>query len=307
MRFARAACLGRRGRRKKREKRMVKIVRKKVLNPSVTLLEVEAPLIAKKAQAGQFIILRLDEQGERIPLTIADYDRERGTITIIFQKVGLTTERLAEMEEGGYIKDFVGPLGCPTELPEGARRVCVVGGGVGCAIAYPQAKSCHAAGITVDVIAGFRSKDIVILEDEFKAVSDNLYIMTDDGTYGEQGFVTVKLKELIDSGVQYDAVVAIGPIPMMKFVSKTTEPYGIKTLVSLNPIMIDGTGMCGGCRVTVGGKMKFACVDGPDFDGHEVDFDELMNRNTVYRDREAEEKERHACRMDQLGREMMGN
>ena len=307
MRFARAACLGRRGRRKKREKRMVKIVRKKVLNPSVTLLEVEAPLIAKKAQAGQFIILRLDEQGERIPLTIADYDRERGTITIIFQKVGLTTELLADMEEGGYIKDFVGPLGCPTELPEGARRVCVVGGGVGCAIAYPQAKSCHAAGITVDVIAGFRSKDIVILEDEFKAVSDNLYIMTDDGTYGEQGFVTVKLKELIDSGVQYDAVVAIGPIPMMKFVSKTTEPYGIKTLVSLNPIMIDGTGMCGGCRVTVGGKMKFACVDGPDFDGHEVDFDELMNRNTVYRDREAEEKERHACRMDQLGREMMGN
>ena len=307
MRFARAACLGRCGRRKKREKRMVKIVRKKVLNPSVTLLEVEAPLIAKKAQAGQFIILRLDEQGERIPLTIADYDRERGTITIIFQKVGLTTELLADMEEGGYIKDFVGPLGCPTELPEGARRVCVVGGGVGCAIAYPQAKSCHAAGITVDVIAGFRSKDIVILEDEFKAVSDNLYIMTDDGTYGEQGFVTVKLKELIDSGVQYDAVVAIGPIPMMKFVSKTTEPYGIKTLVSLNPIMIDGTGMCGGCRVTVGGKMKFACVDGPDFDGHEVDFDELMNRNTVYRDREAEEKERHACRMDQLGREMMGN
>ena len=286
---------------------MVKIVRKKVLNPSVTLLEVEAPLIAKKAQAGQFIILRLDEQGERIPLTIADYDLERGTITIIFQKVGLTTELLADMEEGGYIKDFVGPLGCPTELPEGARRVCVVGGGVGCAIAYPQAKSCHAAGITVDVIAGFRSKDIVILEDEFKAVSDNLYIMTDDGTYGEQGFVTVKLKELIDSGVQYDAVVAIGPIPMMKFVSKTTEPYGIKTLVSLNPIMIDGTGMCGGCRVTVGGKMKFACVDGPDFDGHEVDFDELMNRNTVYRDREAEEKERHACRMDQLGREMMGN
>ncbi|BDF71151.1 ferredoxin-NADP+ reductase subunit alpha [Oscillospiraceae bacterium] len=286
---------------------MVKIVRKKVLNPSVTLLEVEAPLIAKKAQAGQFIILRLDEQGERIPLTIADYDRERGTVTIIFQKVGLTTELLADMEEGGYIKDFVGPLGCPTELPEGARRVCVVGGGVGCAIAYPQAKSCHAAGITVDVIAGFRSKDIVILEDEFKAVSDNLYIMTDDGTYGEQGFVTVKLKELIDSGVQYDAVVAIGPIPMMKFVSKTTEPYGIKTLVSLNPIMIDGTGMCGGCRVTVGGKMKFACVDGPDFDGHEVDFDELMNRNTVYRDREAEEKERHACRMDQLGREMMGN
>ena len=261
---------------------MVKIVRKKVLNPSVTLLEVEAPLIAKKARAGQFIILRLDEQGERIPLTIADYDREKGTVTIIFQKVGLTTE-----------------------LPEGARRVCVVGGGVGCAIAYPQAKTCHAEGLEVDVIAGFRSKDIVILEDEFKSVSDHCYIMTDDGSYGEQGFVTVKLKELIDSGVKYDAVIAIGPIPMMKFVSKTTEPYGIKTIVSLNPIMIDGTGMCGGCRVTVGGKMKFACVDGPDFDGHEVDFDELMNRNSVYRAQEAEEKERHACRLDQLAHEMM--
>ena len=261
---------------------MVKIVHKKVLNPSVTLLEVEAPLIAKKAKAGQFIILRLDEQGERIPLTIADYDREKGTVTIIFQKVGLTTE-----------------------LPEGAKRVCVVGGGVGCAIAYPQAKTCHAEGLEVDVIAGFRSKDIVILEDEFKSACDHLYIMTDDGSYGEQGFVTVKLKELIDSGIHYDAVIAIGPIPMMKFVSKTTEPYGIKTIVSLNPIMIDGTGMCGGCRVTVGGKMKFACVDGPDFDGHEVDFDELMNRNSVYRAQEAEEKERHACRMDQLAHELM--
>ena len=248
---------------------MVKIVHKKVLNPSVTLLEVEAPLIAKKAKAGQFIILRLDEQGERIPLTIADYDREKGTVTIIFQ------------------------------------RVCVVGGGVGCAIAYPQAKTCHAEGLEVDVIAGFRSKDIVILEDEFKSACDHLYIMTDDGSYGEQGFVTVKLKELIDSGIHYDAVIAIGPIPMMKFVSKTTEPYGIKTIVSLNPIMIDGTGMCGGCRVTVGGKMKFACVDGPDFDGHEVDFDELMNRNSVYRAQEAEEKERHACRMDQLAHELM--
>ena len=284
---------------------MVKIVHKKVLNPSVTLLEVEAPLIAKKAKAGQFIILRLDEQGERIPLTIADYDREKGTVTIIFQKVGLTTELLAELNEGDSIRDFVGPLGLPTELPEGAKRVCVVGGGVGCAIAYPQAKTCHAEGLEVDVIAGFRSKDIVILEDEFKSACDHLYIMTDDGRYGEQGFVTVKLKELIDSGIHYDAVIAIGPIPMMKFVSKTTEPYGIKTIVSLNPIMIDGTGMCGGCRVTVGGKMKFACVDGPDFDGHEVDFDELMNRNSVYRAQEAEEKERHACRMDQLAHELM--
>ena len=214
-------------------------------------------------------------------------------------------ELLAELNEGDSIRDFVGPLGLPTELPEGAKRVCVVGGGVGCAIAYPQAKTCHAEGLEVDVIAGFRSKDIVILEDEFKSACDHLYIMTDDGSYGEQGFVTVKLKELIDDGIHYDAVIAIGPIPMMKFVSKTTEPYGIKTIVSLNPIMIDGTGMCGGCRVTVGGKMKFACVDGPDFDGHEVDFDELMNRNSVYRAQEAEEKERHACRMDQLAHELM--
>ena len=279
---------------------MVKIVRKKVLNPSVTLLEVEAPLIAKKARAGQFIILRLDEQGERIPLTIADYDREKGTVTIIFQKVGLTTELLADLNEGDSIKDFVGPLGLPTELPEGARRVCVVGGGVGCAIAYPQAKTCHAEGLEVDVIAGFRYKDIVILEDEFKSVSDHCYIMTDDGSYGEQGFVTVKLKELIDSGVKYDAVIAIGPIPMMKFVSKTTEPYGIKTIVSLNPIMIDGTGMCGGCRVTVGGKMKFACVDGPDFDGHQVDYDELIIRNSVYRAQENAAKEAHACNLQKM-------
>ena len=217
----------------------------------------------------------------------------------------LDMELLAELNEGDSIRDFVGPLGLPTELPEGAKRVCVVGGGVGCAIAYPQAKTCHAEGLEVDVIAGFRSKDIVILEDEFKSACDHLYIMTDDGSYGEQGFVTVKLKELIDSGIHYDAVIAIGPIPMMKFVSKTTEPYGIKTIVSLNPIMIDGTGMCGGCRVTVGGKMKFACVDGPDFDGHEVDLDELMNRNSVYRAQEAEEKERHACRMDQLAHELM--
>ncbi len=229
---------------------MVTIIRKKVLNASVTLLEVEAPWIAKKAEPGQFIILRVDEQGERIPLTIADFDRERGTVTIIFQKVGLTTQLLGDLEEGDSIRDFVGPLGLPTELPEGARRVCVVGGGVGCAIAYPQAKGLHAKGLAVDVIAGFRSKDIVILEEEFKAVCDNLYITTDDGSYAEKGFVTDKLKSLIDAGNSYDAVIAIGPIPMMKFVCKTTEPYGIKTIVSLNPIMIDGTGMCGGCRVT---------------------------------------------------------
>ena len=284
---------------------MAKIVRKQVLNPTVTLLEVDAPLIAKKARAGQFIIFRLDEYGERVPLTIADYDREKGTVTIIFQKVGLSTQLLSDLNEGDSILDFVGPLGVPTEIPEGAKRVCVIGGGVGCAIAYPQAKALHAAGLTVDVIAGFGSGEIVILEDEFRAVSDNFYLMTDDGTYGEKGLVTQKLQEQIDGGVAYDAVIAIGPIPMMKFVCKTTRPYGVKTIVSLNPLMIDGTGMCGCCRVTVGGKVRFACVDGPDFDGHQVDFDELMNRNAVYREREAEEKEHHACRLDQLGKAMI--
>ena len=285
---------------------MVKIVRKKVLNPSVTLLEVEAPMIAKKAQAGQFIILRLDEEGERIPLTIGDFDREKGTITIMFQKVGLTTELLGDLNEGDYIHDFVGPLGVPTrnELGE-VKRVMVIGGGVGCAIAYPQAKHLHAEGVQVDVIVGFRSKDIVILEDEFKQACDNFYLMTDDGTYGEKGFVTVKLQQLLEAGEKYDAVIAIGPVPMMKFVSATTKPYNLRTLVSLNPIMIDGTGMCGCCRVTVGGKMKFACVDGPDFDGHQVDFDELMNRNSVYREREAKEKERHECRMEKLAKDMI--
>ena len=282
--------------------KVAKVLRKKVLNDSVTLLEVDAPLVARKALAGQFIILRIDEEGERIPLTIADYDREKGSVTIIFQKVGLTTQLLGDLEVGDEIRDFVGPLGLPTEIGADVKRVCVVGGGVGCAIAYPQAKSLHNAGVAVDVIAGFRNKDIVILEEEFRAVCDNLYLTTDDGSYGEKGFVTDKLKSLIDGGNHYDLVIAIGPIPMMKFVSKTTEPYGIKTLVSLNPIMVDGTGMCGGCRVTVGGKVKFACVDGPDFDGHQVDFDELMNRNSLYREREACEKDRHACRMEQLKR-----
>ena len=281
---------------------MAKILHKEVLNDSVTLLEVDAPLVARKALAGQFIILRIDEEGERIPLTIADYDREKGSVTIIFQKVGLTTQLLGDLEVGDEIRDFVGPLGLPTEIGAAVKRVCVVGGGVGCAIAYPQAKSLHNAGVAVDVIAGFRNKDIVILEEEFRAVCDNLYLTTDDGSYGEKGFVTDKLKSLIDAGNHYDLVIATGPIPMMKFVSKTTEPYGIKTLVSLNPIMVDGTGMCGGCRVTVGGKVKFACVDGPDFDGHQVDFDELMNRNSLYREREACEKDRHACRMEQLKR-----
>ena len=275
---------------------MAKIVTKRRLNPTVTLMEVSAPLIAKKALPGQFIILRVDEQGERIPLTIADYHREEGTITIIFQKVGHTTELLDSLEEGDDILDFVGPLGRPTEL-EGVKRVAVIGGGVGCAIAYPQAKYLHEHGVAVDVIAGFRSKDIVILEEEFRAACDHLYLTTDDGSYGEKGLVTDRLKALIDAGEQYDAVIAIGPIIMMKFVCKTTEPYGIKTLVSLNPIMIDGTGMCGGCRVSVGGQMRFACVDGPDFDGHQVDFDELMARNRAYQAQEAQVRRDHACRL----------
>ena len=284
---------------------MAKIVRKEELNSSVTLLEVEAPKIAHKALPGQFIILRIDDDGERIPLTIGDYDREKGTITIIFQKVGLTTMLLGDLNVGDDIKDFVGPLGVPTHIDEGVKRVCVVGGGVGCAIAYPQAKYLHQAGYEVDVIAGFRSKDIVILEEEFKAACTNFYLTTDDGTYGEKGFVTDKLKALIEGGKQYDLVIAIGPVPMMKFVCKTTEPYGLKTLVSLNPIMVDGTGMCGGCRVTVGGKVKFACVDGPDFDGHQVDFDELMNRNSIYREQEAAAKEQHDCRLERLGRQLI--
>lgn len=262
---------------------MYKIVCKKELNPSVTYMEIEAPFVARKAKAGQFIIFRIDEKGERVPLTIAGYDREKGTVSIIFQKVGLSTEMLGQMNEGDYIQDFVGPLGKPTEV-EGIKRVCVVGGGVGCAIAYPSAKAFKEAGAEVDVIVGFRNKDIVILEDEFRAASDNLYLMTDDGSYGEAGFVTVKLQQLLESGRQYDEVLAIGPIPMMKFVSKTTEPFGVKTVVSLNPIMVDGTGMCGGCRLTVGGSTKFACVDGPDFDGHEVDFDEAIQRAAQYRD-----------------------
>jgi len=284
---------------------MVKIIQKKALNPTVTLLEVAAPRIAAKAEPGQFIILRVDEKGERMPLTIADYNRVKGTVTIIFQKVGLTTQLLDALEEGDFIQDFVGPLGLATELPENIQKVCVVGGGVGCAIAYPQAKALYSKGISVDVIAGFRSKDIVILEDEFKAVCDHLYITTDDGSYAEKGFVTDKLKSLIDAGNQYDAVIAIGPIPMMKFVCKTTEPYGIKTIVSLNPIMIDGTGMCGGCRVSVGGEIKFACVDGPDFDGHQVDFDELMCRNAVYRQEEAHKHDHLTCRIEQLGKTLI--
>lgn len=283
---------------------MYKIVTKKELNESVTLLEIEAPFVAKKAQAGQFIIFRIDEFGERVPLTIADYNREKGTVTIIFQKVGLSTKMLGKMNIGDCILDFVGPLGTPTDY-ENFKRVAVVGGGVGCAIAYPQAKALHTKGIQVDVIAGFRNKDIVILEKEMEAVANHYYLTTDDGSYGEKGFVTDKLKSLIDAGNHYDAVIAIGPVPMMKFVCLTTKPYGIKTIVSLNPIMIDGTGMCGGCRVTVGGQVKFACVDGPDFDGHQVDFDELMNRNSIYKERETEEAQTHICRIDTLAHKLI--
>ncbi|MGM9640100.1 MAG: sulfide/dihydroorotate dehydrogenase-like FAD/NAD-binding protein [Faecousia sp.] len=283
---------------------MYKIVRKKELNASVTMMDIEAPFVAKKAKAGQFIIFRIDEEGERVPLTIAGCDREKGTVTIIFQKVGFSTIALGNLNEGDYIRDFVGPLGRPTEV-EGMKRVCVVGGGVGCAIALPAAKGFKEAGAIVDVIIGFRTKDIVILEEEFRACSDNLYLMTDDGSYGEKGFGTVKLQQLLESGIQYDEVLAIGPVPMMKFVSKTTEPFGVKTMVSLNPIMVDGTGMCGGCRVTVGGETKFACVDGPEFDGHQVDYAELMSRNSVYRDREAQVTKDHACRMEAMGKALI--
>ena len=283
---------------------MFKIVRKKELNSAVTLMEVEAPFVAKKAKAGQFIIFRVDESSERVPLTIAGYDREKGTVTIIFQKVGLSTKMLGTLQEGDFIHDFVGPLGKPTQT-EGLKRVCVVGGGVGCAIALPSAQAFKEAGCEVDVIVGFRNKDIVILEDEFRACSDHMYLMTDDGSYGEHGFVTVKLQQLLEAGTQYDEVLAIGPIPMMKFVSKTTEPFGVKTIVSLNPIMVDGTGMCGGCRVTVGGEVKFACVDGLDFDGHKVDFAELMNRNGVYRDQETEDEKNHICRIEKIGKALI--
>lgn len=270
---------------------MFEIIEKKVLNSQVTALTISAPLIANKVQAGQFVIVRVHDKGERIPLTVADFDREKGTVTIIFQAIGFTTKKLSLLNEGDCICDCVGPLGMPTEL--GApKKAIVIGGGVGCAIAYPQAKTLHNMGVKTTVVAGFKSKDIVILEDEFKAVSDSLYITTDDGSYGQKGFVTEVLKDLLSKD-SYDLVVAIGPVPMMKAVAEVTRPLNVRTIVSLNPVMIDGTGMCGGCRVTVGGEVKFACVDGPDFDAHLVDFDELMLRNTYYRQEEA-----HACRME---------
>ena len=274
---------------------MYRIVKKEPLNPTVTKMVIEAPLVAKKAQPGQFIIFRASEDGERVPLTIADYDREAGTVTIIFQIVGGATMELNALNEGDSLADFVGPLGKPSQL-EGIRKAAVVGGGVGCAIAYPTAKRLHELGAEVHSIVGFRSSELVILEKEFEAVSSRVVKMSDDGSWGEKGLVTNALEALIKEGNQYDEVIAIGPLVMMKFVCKLTEQYGIKTTVSMNPIMIDGTGMCGGCRLTVGGQTKFACVDGPDFDGHQVDFDEAMHRGAMYRDFEAHAREA-ACNL----------
>lgn len=269
---------------------MFKITDKRVLNPTVTMMDIYAPLVAKKAQAGQFIILRVDEDGERIPLTVAGYDRNAGTVKIIFQTVGATTMLLNNKNKGEYIQDFVGPLGCPTRT-DGIKKVCIVGGGVGCAIALPVAQKFHEMGCEVHSIIGFRNESLVILEDAFKSCSDRLTVMTDDGSYGRRGLVTEPLKEFIDNGENYDEVVAIGPLVMMKFVVMTTKPYGIPTTVSMNPIMIDGTGMCGGCRLSVGGKTKFACVDGPDFDGFEVNFDEAISRSRMYAEFEREKRE----------------
>ena len=269
---------------------MYTILKKEALNPTVTRMEIDAPLIAKKAKPGQFIILRAEADGERIPLTIAGYDREKGSVTIIFQIVGATTEKLNHLNEGDCLPDFVGPLGTPSHL-DGLKKVCVIGGGVGCAIALPVAEELHRLGAEVTSIVGFRNKDLVILEDEFKACSEHFTLMTDDGSRGEHGNVTAPLKKLLESGERFDEVIAIGPLIMMKFVCLTTEEYDQKTIVSMNPIMVDGTGMCGGCRLTVGGKMKFACVDGPDFDGHEVDFDEAMSRARSYLDFERHARE----------------
>ena len=276
---------------------MNRIVKKVVLNEQVVRMDIDAPRIAKKAEPGQFIIFRIDEQGERIPLTIADFDREAGTVKIIFQIVGASTMRLAEMNEGDTLLDFVGPLGVPTHL-EGYKKVAVIGGGLGTAIAYPQAKKLSELGAEVHMITGFRNKDLIILEDECKKVSEKAIVATDDGSNGTKGFVTDVLKSLIEEGNQYDLVIAIGPLVMMKFVSLLTKEYGIKTLVSMNPIMIDGTGMCGGCRVTVGGKTKFACVDGPDFDGHEVDFDGAILRQQTFKKYEKQAVENHKCRLE---------
>lgn len=267
---------------------MYKILRKETLNEQVKLMEIEAPLIARKAKAGQFIILRIHENGERIPLTISDYDADKGTITIIFQEVGKTTIHLGTLNEGDSLQDFVGPLGKASHFPESIKKAAIIGGGLGTAIAYPQAKALHNQGVEVTSIAGFRNKDLILLEKELHEVSDKVIITTDDGSNGNQGFVTDALKNEIESGEKFDLVIAIGPLIMMKFVSQLTKEYGIKTIVSMNSIMIDGTGMCGGCRVTVGGETKFACVDGPDFDGHDVDFDQAMRRQRMYKEQEGE-------------------
>lgn len=272
-----------------------KILTKKVLNPQIFLMEIEAPLVARRAEPGQFIILRIDEYGERVPFTIADFDREKGTVTIIVQAVGKTTQELSKFEEGDSILDFAGPLGMPTEL-EGLKKVAVIGGGLGTAIAYPQAKKLHAMGADVTVITGFRDKDLIILEDELKVVSDKLIITTDDGSNGLQGFVTDRLKEQIEAGEKFDAVIAIGPLVMMRAVCNLTKEYDIPTIVSMNPVMIDGTGMCGGCRVVVDGQVKFACVDGPDFDGHKIDWQLALNRSQMFKEYETSAKE-HNCRI----------
>ena len=280
---------------------MYRIVKKEALKPTVILYEIEAPMVAKKAEPGQFIILRVDENGERIPITIHDYDREKGTVTIIVQTVGATTEKLSHKQQGECLHDFVGPLGKPTET-EGKKKVCVVGGGVGCAIAYPVLKKFHDCGAEVHAVVGFKSKDVVILEDKFKAVSSVLKVCTDDGSYGRKGLVTEALKELLDEGNVYDEIFAIGPMVMMKFVCKTTAPYNMPTTVSMSPIMIDGTGMCGGCRLTVDGKMKFTCVDGPEFDGHLVDFDEAIARSKIYEAQEQKvfERRHHYCNLQAM-------
>lgn len=274
---------------------MYRIVESRKLNDAVQLMEIEAPFVAKKIKPGQFIILRIDKNGERVPFTMAKADPEKGTVTIIFQQVGKTTKQLATLKAGDEILDFVGPLGMPTPL-DGYKKVAVVGGGLGCAIAYPLAKALHDKGTQVDIIAGFRTRDLIILEDEMKAASTRLLICTDDGSYGEKGFGTTLLEREINAGAGYDCVIAVGPVIMMKYVAELTKKYGIKTIVSMNPIMIDGTGMCGGCRVTVGGKTKFACVDGPDFDGHQVDFDGVLRRLATYKKQERAALD-HYCKM----------
>ena len=274
---------------------MYKILRKKSLNPTVTQMEIEAPLVAKKAKPGQFIILRVDADGERIPLTVAGTNAEEGSVKIIFQIVGATTEKLNHKQQGEFLQDFVGPLGVPTKT-EGIKKVCIIGGGVGCAIAMPVAQAFQKLGADVTSIIGFRDKNLVILEDEFNACSDRMFLMTDDGSYGRHGNVTVPLKEMLEAGEKFDMIIAIGPLVMMKFVVLAAKPFGVPVTVSMNPIMIDGTGMCGGCRLTVGGETKFACVDGPDFDGHQVDFDEAMHRGTMYKEFETHAREA-ACNL----------